>query len=307
VRLSSPQPQKELTRGASWAASRSRFIVLACALGIGPLLSWRGAIAADDRSAAAEANRALAAAIAKGDKQATAALLGADFTWINADGVTRDKAASLDKLAGDETDVQAHFYGRVFTVRGARDKLRFLRIWVKRDDRWQAFVLLETPVAPRSGPASVEAAAGQGDCDNPCRTVPYTPKTEMGKAILAAWQTTKMIEWKPDAETWARYIADEFMIINNTTIRTRPERIAIAKKQQEAGVGAPGDPIITMEIHDFGDNAAVMISKHFPYRGGKPYRNVQVWVLRDGRWQLAISQQATIRAEQPRPAVAASR
>jgi hypothetical protein len=55
--------------------------------------------------------------------------------------------------------VQAHFYGRVFTLRGARDGLRFLRIWVKRDDRWRAFVLLEMPVAPRSWPASVEAAA----------------------------------------------------------------------------------------------------------------------------------------------------
>jgi hypothetical protein len=95
------------------------------------------------------------------------------------------------------------------------------------------------------------------------------------------------------------------MIINNTTIRSRAERIEIARKQQAAGVGAPGDPIISMEIHDFGDNAAVMISQHFPYRGGKPYRNVRVWVLRDSRWQLAISQQSTIQSAAPLPAVAA--
>src|SRR5437763_574623 len=82
----------------------------------------------------------------------------------------------------------------------------------------------------------------------------------MDKAILAAWQATKMIEWKPDAEAWARYVADEFMIINNTTIRNKPERVAIARKHQETGVGTPGDPILAMEIADFGDNAAVMIS-----------------------------------------------
>ena len=76
----------------------------------------------------------------------------------------------------------------------------------------------------------------------------------------------------------------------------RPERIVIAGKQREAGIGAPGDPIIAMEMHDFGDNAAVMISQHFPYRGGKPYRNVRVWVLRDGRWQLVISLQSTIQS-----------
>jgi hypothetical protein len=74
---------------------------------------------------------------------------------------------------------------------------------------------LQTPVAPRSGPASVEAAAGQGDCDNSCRTVSYTPKM--------------------------------------------------------------------------------------------PCRNVGVWVLRDGRWQLAISQQSTIQSANPLPAVAAKK
>jgi hypothetical protein len=128
---------------------------------------------------------------------------------------------------------------------------------------------LQTPVAPRGGAASVEVAAGQGDCDHPCRTVPDTPKTAMDKAILAAWQATKMIEWKPDANAWARDIADEFMIINNT-VRTRPEPIVIARKQQEAGIGAPGDPIIAMEIHDFGDNVAVMISQHFPTGAASP-------------------------------------
>ena len=284
----------------------SRIVAVVCAVAMVSLMP-RLASAADDRDIAAEFDRALLDTLANGDKAAAGALLDADFTWTDAFGVTRNKTEALQNLAkeADETDVQTHFYDGVFTVRGAHDKLRFLRIWVKRGDDWHAFVLLETPVAPRSGAASVEAAAGQGDCDNPCRTVPYVPQTAMDKAILAAWQQTKMIEWKPDADAWARYIADEFMIINNTTIRSRAERIEIARKQQAAGIGAPGDPIISMEIHDFGDNAAVMISQHFPYRGGKPYRNVRVWVLRDGRWQLAISQQSTIESAVPLPAVAA--
>ena len=113
-----------------------------------------------------------------------------------------------------------------------------------------------------------------------------------------------MIEWKPNAAAWTRYIADEFMIINNTTIRTRAEREVIAKRQEASGVGTPGDPILTMSIHDFGDNAAVMFSRHFPVRGGKPYNNVRIWTLRDGRWQLAISQQSQIKAASPMPAVA---
>ena len=74
-------------------------------------------------------------------------------------------------------------------------------------------MVLETPAAGNGAPASVEQAAGAGDCDNPCRTVPYLPKTQMEQDILAAWQKTKMLEWKPDAAQWASFIADEFQIM----------------------------------------------------------------------------------------------
>jgi hypothetical protein len=164
---------------------------------------------------------------------------------------------------------------------------------------------LETPSAAIDGtPASVERAAGAGACDNPCRTVPYVPKIQMDKDILAVWQKTKMLEWQPNAEQWATFIADEFMIINNTTIRNKEQRVAIAKRQQEAGVGAPGDPVVSMRIYDFGNNAAVMTSQHTPYRGGKPYNNVRIWVLRDNRWQLALSQQVAVQSATAAPALA---
>src|SRR5262249_16048821 len=154
-------------------------------------------------------------------------------------------------------------------------------------------------------PASLERAAGAGDCDNPCRSVPYTPKTPMDKDILAAWQKTKLLEWKPDAEQWASFIADEFMIINNTAIRDKEERVAIAKRQQDAGTGAPGDPVTSMRIFDSGPSPAAMrASEHTRYGGGKPYTNVRIWVLRDKRWQLALSQQVAIQSAEAAPAIA---
>jgi hypothetical protein len=124
----------------------------------------------------------------------------------------------------------------------------------------------------------------------------------MDKAIVADWQKTKVEEWHPDAVDWPMHIADEFLIINNNGMRNKAERVAIAQKAQAAGAGTPGDPITAMEIYDFGDNAAVMISHHVPHRGGKPYYNVRVWTLRDGRWQLAVSQQSTIQAAAAVPA-----
>jgi hypothetical protein len=65
-------------------------------------------------------------------------------------------------------------------------------------------------------------------------------------------------------------------------------------RQQDAGTGTPGDPVTSMRIYGFGSNSALMTSQHTPYRGGKPYSNVGIWVLRDGRWQLALSQQVTM-------------
>jgi hypothetical protein len=277
------------------------------ALGVASALPDGAGAAGDDEQAALQADRALAAAIAKGDANAAGALLDVYFTWTDADGKQRPRGQSLRELGtlatvyqGD-ADVQTHFYGQVETILGTHHNARFVRIWVKRRVGWRAFLFQDTPIATRTGPASVEAAAGQGDCDNPCRTVPYKPRGKIDQAILATWQRTKVDEWKPNADSWARAIADEFLIINNTTLRNRTERVAIARKQQETGIGTPGDPVTQMQIFDFGPNAAVMVSRHVPYRGGKPYTNVRVWVLRDARWQLALSQQT---AFQSAPAVA---
>jgi hypothetical protein len=90
-------------------------------------------------------------------------------------------------------------------------------------------------------------------------------------------------------------------------MRNKAERMVIAKKQQADKVGAPGDPVTKMQIFDFGPTAAVIFTDHVPYRGGKPYHNVRVAVKRDGRWQLVISQQTSVKDAAPVPAVAASK
>jgi hypothetical protein len=268
--------------------------------------------AINDEQVAKDAERAFVANLAKGDQKAISSVLDRRFAWTDTEGLTRNRRDTLKDFAalaaatkGGDSDVQTNFYRRVLTVRGVHGDARFLRVFVKRRHGWKAFMVTETPLPPAGAPASVEQAAGSGDCDNPCRTVPYTPKTPVEKEILAAWQKTKLLEWKPDAEQWAKLIADEFMIINNTTIRNKEQRVAIARRQQEAGSGAPGDPVTAMRIYGFGSNAAVMTSRHTPYRGGKPYTNVRIWTLRDGRWQLALSQQVTIQSATPVAAVVA--
>lgn len=285
--------------------------VLCGGVWLGPASGSAGA--AEGGQAAIKADHALTTALRRADGKAVGALLDAQFIWIDAEGKTHTKTQALQALralAADgqgETGLQRHDYGRVATILGIHHNAHFARVWVRRQAGWRAFVFIDTPI-PAHPPAmaSVQRTAGPGDCENPCRTVPYKPTTVAAREILATWQKTKMDEWHPNADDWAKHIADEFLIINNSTYRNKPERVAIAKKQQEEGIGAPGDPIVSMRIFDFG-NAGVMLSHHVRYRGGKPYNNVRVWVYRDGRWQLALSQQTANQAAAATPPVSAAK
>jgi hypothetical protein len=260
--------------------------------------------AAHDSGAVVSADNALTQALEHRDKAIAGKYLDRDFEFTNTDGKTFTRTQMLEQLppvvtaAAGPTDVHAYNYGQVGDVYGVDANSRFLRVWVKRSDGWKIFNYIETPIGPH-----VSLAPGGGNCVNPCHTLPYTPTTDMDKGILDAWQHAKNDEWHPNSTDWALRVGDEFSIINSGTDRPKAQRVAMLAKQQEAGEsGPPGDPIHSIRMFDFGKNAAVMLSQHTPYRGGKPYYNVRLWVLRDGRWQLVASQQTAIQSAAPEPA-----
>src|SRR5262249_14771498 len=103
------------------------------------------------------------AALAKHDAKIVPAMIAQDFSWITADGEISDGVmtlAALDTFAAalkDESEVQVHFYGRsingrLATVRGVHNGMRFLRIYARRARGWQAFAMIDTPVATQAGP-----------------------------------------------------------------------------------------------------------------------------------------------------------
>jgi hypothetical protein len=252
-----------------------------------------------------KADQLFVQALGAKDRAAATSRLDEQFEWTNIEGKRRTKAESLRDMASlngngqPDTETKAFNYGELGFVDGIQGDTRFLRVWVKRPAGWRLFNFIQTPMKPSAG-----LPKGGGPCDNPCKTLPYTATTEMDKAILDSWQKTKNDEWHPNSSDWALRVADEFVIINDHTARTKTERVVLLAKQQATGeAGAPGDPIHSIRIFDFGTNAAVMLSQHTPYHGGKPYYNVRIWVLRDGLWQLGVSQQTTIESAAPVPAV----
>lgn len=285
------------------SSAKRRLVQLAILLLLS-IPSWPPAFA-DDVQPVLQADQMLTTAVSKGDTSVVSKLLTTNFEFTGIDGRTSNtaetlKSLSVIKTAGpDSTGVHSYNYGDVAYTIGMHAENRYMRVWVKQAEGWRLFIYLETPMT-----AKAPLPPGGGDCDNPCKTIPYKPTSENDKAILEAWQKAKNDEWHPNSADWALRVADEFLIINARTERSKAERVALLAKQQEKNEpGPPGDPIHSIRMFDFGKNAVVMLSIHTPYRGGKPYYNVRVWVLRDGRWQLGMSQQTTIESAAAVPAV----
>ena len=244
------------------------------------------------------------AALDRHDAADAGAILDVDFEWTSSDGRTRTRAEALEHLqafAGDlrgETAVRRYDYGHVHVVTSERPGARMMRVWTLRPEGWRALAVISTALTTGATPFAATGAAA-GDCDNPCRTLPYTPATENGKQIAAIFQRLKRDEWHPDPADWAPYVLDDVYYVTATAQLSKADRLVTLTKLKATGApSVPGDPVVSMRIHDFGDSA-VMIARHDPYGGGQPYYSLRVWALRDGRWQLANTQQTVIAGAPP--------
>jgi hypothetical protein len=235
-------------------------------------------------------DRALVAALAKGDRAAAMALLDAGFNWVDARGRIFTAAQSLPPPPlGDEAGLTPLLrrYGEVATVTLDRDKLFVLRIWVKRAGGWRALVLHEVsqnlPPAPH-GP-------GRKDWHNPCRTLPYTPRNADERDCLASWQRLETAVMRHEPEQWARHVADEFMVVGATRRHSKADRRAVIEEQRRNDANAAPAPLTWAELIDFPDTI-VMRCEHQPFHG-KAVRVSRVFVKRGGQWLMAVSYQTT--------------
>ncbi len=242
---------------------------------------------------ALDADRALVSALANGDAGAAAALLDDDFTWVDIQGRILDRqqtASALPKLPlGNEAGLAPtiHAYGDVATIALDHDKVFVLRIWVKRGEGWRTLVVHEVsqnlPAAPR-GP-------GRKEWDNPCKTIPYQPRNPDERDALASWQRLETAVMHHDAETWARHVADEFMVVGAARRHSKADRKAVIEEQKHNRANSAPAPLLSARLFGF-TNAIVMTCEHQPFTG-KAARVSRVFVKRDGAWLMAVSYQTT--------------
>ena len=257
---------------------------LACLIALGA----RAAPVRDEEQVRA-ADQALFLALTRGDGAAAGKLLDPKFTWTDSDGRTLAATPLLKTPPKPGPQVGAnlvlHLYDRVAVLTTELEHVHALRVWVKGKGGWRALLYHEVKVAETAG----RAGTVEADCENPCRTVPYVPRTQEERDVLASWQALEQAVAKGDGKSWATHVADEFTVVGNARIQDKAARIEAVNR----GGSAP-PPLVSASMFDYGDTV-VMTCLHQPYTG-KPIRVSRVWVKRNGAWLMAISYQTIIQA-----------
>jgi hypothetical protein len=267
-------------------------IGIAC-LGLAGALNLAAA-AADDPIV--KADRAVVAALAKGDKAAANKWLDPDFNWIDAQGIMwfKDDAfrAGLKPLVttGDDIKVIEHKYGtRVVWIQWNQGNKYSARFWVKRPSGWKLLHTTEIAAVPKRDFQTV-APTYDIPCDNPCKAVPYKPLSAGERAALDEWQ-----EQESSQANWEKDVADNMdqRVVNTYggASPSKADRIAGMNRRKAQNANAPkvgAAPALWIRTWDF-DDAVVMVSIQ-PTYGDKAYWSSRVLAKNAaGVWQMMES------------------
>lgn len=252
------------------------------------------ALKEDFEQRALAADRAFVDAAAKSDTAALDKLLDARFTWTDASGKTLTRQEVLQQMPkpaiGDPgAQFTAHSYGSVESIQIHSDKDHALHIWVNRSTGWRLLLyqevhLLDAPPAPAPGTRAA--------CENPCKTMPFEPKTQNERDVIAGFMSLQTYTVAHDAKDWGMYVADEFEAANSNSDQTLTKRGRMEDLARSKMAGYTPMPVVEMRVLDFGA-AAILISKHQP-ENAKPVHITRVWIKRTGHWMEAASYQTRI-------------
>jgi hypothetical protein len=231
------------------------------------------------------ADRALVAAVARSD--AAAAMLDAEFTWIDAHG--RAGNAIGKPLLGNESGLSpiVQRYEEAASIIAEHGKRFVMRLWLKRAGGWRCLVWHEVSQElppPSHGP-------GRRDHHNPARVIPYEPRDEHEREALASWQRLEQAVIEHDAATWANHVADEFLVLGPTRRHTKADRKAVLEEQKRKDTPSAPSPLVWAKLHAAKD-AIVMRCQHQPFHG-KAAQVSRLFIKRDGRWLMSASAQTT--------------
>ena len=240
-----------------------------------------------------KADRALVAALEKGDHATINKLLDPDFSWIDTDGImwAREDAlrAGLKPLVPSGPDVQIteHKYGKVVWIQNNVGNKYAAHFWVQRPAGWRLLHTNEIATRP-AVPGENARADFTIPCVNPCKELPYKPLSPSEKAALENWQDQESGTGHHDM-----HMGDNTVVISSTT--QTPRKSATATGPTPVRPPTPDRPFISTtpalyaRSWDFGDSVVMIMLQ--PTWGGKAYWSAcsPTTATASGRWKRAIS------------------
>ena len=248
-------------------------------------------------AALAQADRAFMQAVAKADKPALEQLLDTDFKWTTFEGKTSTKAQVLKSLPpaaiADESGAQRKefTYGELADVQVNLGRDHVVRVWVKRAAGWRAMVYQE--VRSLEAPPSSTPGAGK-DCENPCKGVPYSPRNETERQVIAAYSKLETAAMAHNSAVFTTMVGDEFVAASSNSNKVYDKRGRLEDFDHSRMGGVAPTPLTSARLLDFGD-AVLMRSEHTPDHG-RPLHVTRVWVKRNGSWVETLSYQTSVKA-----------
>jgi hypothetical protein len=293
-RLSLERFEQQSSGNQERSMNRSRksffFIATSCAALLFNV-AGRHSLAAGEEDRVGDADRTLIRFLADGQEVEAHRLLDENFVWIDSNGSEANESQVLQqhlKPANTDVSAEVRIYGQSAIVRANRGKMQVMRVWVKRPVGWRAVLYQEVKLVEESEPPT-GAGAASGECENPCNSIPFEPKTQSEKEAIASWQGVMRAMANNDANAYAPLIADEFTATDTHHDRpyTKPDRIAQINKQKLVGARSTPPALLSARMFDFGETVMMIAREQRP--SAKAYFNTRMWVKRDGLWQMLFS------------------
>jgi hypothetical protein len=246
-----------------------------------------------------KADRALVAALEKGDRRALDKMLDAELMWIDKEGIMwfREDAyqAGLKSLVPNASDVKVteHKYGKVVWIQNNQGNKYAAHFWVQRPAGWRLLHIAEIEQRPAE-PGDVRPNYPVA-CDNPCNEIPYKALTQNEKDSIRAWELMD----SGDPALRAKYLGSGVTVTSTARGGGGGGQGNAGGRGPGAGgrgpaaprmVGAP--PALFSRVWDFGD-AEVSVMLHADY-GARPYWASRVHFMRDGVWRMEESYHSTV-------------
>lgn len=196
------------------------------------------------------------------------------------------KPALADETGADFTRFTYSDLLRTVTV--SSGKAQELRVWVKRPEGWRALVYQEVQLSDGL-PAVPDANAS---CDNPCKSIPFTPQDDAQKAVVSAYTSMELANATRDAALWNDYVGYEFLTATSNTPEVVDKVVDLAQLKQKNMAAPAPTPLVSAQMFEL-PGIMVMRSKNQPVHGD-PLEVTQVWITRNDNWVTTLDFQTAV-------------